>query len=167
MSAVLTMSGAVASVAVLTLNVRSWWKGKREFAAAVPFSGGLIQGASWLLCGGGLLGWVAVRSNSATSAAGDDAVRRVTGTGGGALASGSMGALTPAGACTVVVALVVGIFVFKSSGKTVKKKIIGGLFVGMTLCATAGFAHLMQWVPDAYNGLGGFVQNLLSGRVSL
>ncbi|MFE2930628.1 hypothetical protein [Streptomyces sp. NPDC059278] len=168
MSAALTLSGATVSIAVLAINVRSWWKSKREIKDLLPFGGGLVQGASWTLCVGGLLGWVAVRAAGAGSSAGDWSVSRVTGTGGGGtLAAGSMGALTSGGACVVVAALIVGFVMFKAAGKEAKKKIIGGLFVGLTLTATAGFAQLMQWLPDAYNALGAGVTDALNGVLSL
>ncbi|MBW5252986.1 hypothetical protein JGS39_29100 [Streptomyces sp. P01-B04] len=167
MNAVLTMSGAAVSVGILAVNVRAWWKSNREIKSLVPFAGGLIQGSSWTLCVGGLLGWVAVRTASAGSSAGDWGVSRVTGTGGGAIASGSMGSLTPAGACVVVIALILGVVSFKAAGKEGKKKIVGGLFVGLTLTATAGFAQLMQWVPDAYNTVGGGLQDALNGALPL
>ncbi|MFJ8855112.1 hypothetical protein [Streptomyces sp. NPDC102437] len=113
MSAILTMSGATVSAAVLALNVRTWWKSKREFKDLTPFGGGLIQGASCTLCVGGLLGWVAVKAADAGTTAGDWGVNKATGQSGSAtLAAGSMGTLTPAGACMVVGALVVGGVVF-------------------------------------------------------
>ncbi|GGY81271.1 hypothetical protein CP967_08560 [Streptomyces nitrosporeus] len=167
MSAVLTMSGAALSVGVLAVNVRSWWKGSREIKTLVPFGGGLIHGGSWTLCVGGLLGWVQVRTVDAGSSVGDWGVTKVTGTGGGALTAGSMGTLTPAGATVVVIALIIGAITFKAAGKADKKKIIGGLFVGHTLTATAGFAQLMQWLPDTYNAVGAGLQDVLNGVLPL
>lgn len=163
----LSLCGAVLSVAVLIINIRTWWKGNRELKALVPFAGGLINGSAWTLCAGGLLGWVAVSTAAAGSTAGDWAVSRVTGQGGGSLTQGSMGALTPAGACVVVIALIVGGVAFKGLGKVDKKRALGGLFVGLTLCATAGFAQLMQWIPDLYNGVGAFGQSALNGGLPL
>jgi hypothetical protein len=167
MSAVLTISGAALSAGVLVVNIRSWWGGKREIKAALPFGGGLITGASWMLCTGGLLGWVAWGSTEAHSAAGDWALEKTTGQSGGALAAGSMGALTPAGAAMVVISLIVGGVVWKAAGKGDKKKIVGGLAVGTTLTATAGFAQLMQWVPDIYNTVGAGVVDVLNGALPL
>lgn len=163
----LSLCGAVLSIAVLILNLRTWWKGNREIKALIPFGGGVIQGTSWTLCVGGLLGWVAVRSASAGSTAGDWAVSRVTGKGGGALSAGSAGTLTVPGACVVVVALIVGIVLFKAAGKADKKRILGGLFVGTTLCGTAGAAQIMQWVPDMYNQVGQGVVDALNGALPL
>lgn len=167
MNAVLTMSGAALSVGILAINIRTFWKGNREIKTLIPFAGGLIQGASWTLCVGGLLGWVAVRTADAGSSAGDWGVSKVTGTGGGTIAAGSMGSLTPAGACVVVIALILGVVMFKAAGKEAKKRILGGLFVGLTLTATAGFAALMQWVPDAYNTVGAGLQDALNGALPL
>ena len=163
MSAVLTMGGAALSAGVLAVNVRSWWKGKRELAAAVPFGGGLIQGASWLLCTGGVLGWAALGGVSATNAAGDGTVRGATGTGGGVVAAGSMGRLSPPGACILVIVVILGFVAFKAASKKAKWKMFGGLLCGATLCAAAGVAHLMQWLPTVYNWLGAHGQALLSG----
>ncbi|MEU7596423.1 hypothetical protein AB0B79_25835 [Streptomyces sp. NPDC039022] len=168
MNAAMTVAGAVVSVAILIINVRSWWKGNRELKAAVPFGGGLITGAAWTMCVGGLLGWFATQAVEASNKVGDKAVSAVTGAkGGGGLAQGSVGALTYPGACAVLVAAVIGFIVWKAAGKTDKKRMIGGVFAGATLCATAGFAQAMQWVPDLYNALGDVGVDILNGTVSL
>ncbi|CAM5682169.1 MULTISPECIES: hypothetical protein [Streptomyces] len=164
---VLSLCGAVLSVAVLIVNFRSWWKGNRELKALIPFGGGLVTGTSWTMCVGGILGWFAQRTAAMGSTAGDWAVSRITGKSGGTLVSGSAGTLTTAGAGVVVVALILGVVVFKAFGKNDKKKALGGLLVGMTLCATAGAAQLMQWVPDLYNMVGQGIVDALNGAVPL
>ncbi|MFD5735185.1 hypothetical protein ACFWIY_20495 [Streptomyces sioyaensis] len=168
MNAAMTIAGAVISVAILMVNIRSWWKGNRELKAAFPFGGGLITGAAWTMCAGGLFGWFATQAVTAGNKVGDKAVSAATGAkGGGSLAHGSLGALTYPGACAVLVAAVLGGIIWKAAGKTDKKRMLGGVFAGLTLCATAGFAQLMQWVPDLYNALGDGAVNVLNGSVSL
>lgn len=168
MNTPLTIAGAAVSVAVLIINVRSWWKGNRELKALIPYGGGLVTGASWTLCIGGVLGWVAVQAVEANNKVGGKAVTGATGvSGGGTLAHGSMGALTYPGACAVLIAAVIGGIVWKAAGKTDKKRMLGGVLSGLTLCATAGFAQVMQWVPDLYNALGAGGVNILNGAVSL
>ncbi|MFH9248222.1 hypothetical protein ACH4LK_22675 [Streptomyces lydicus] len=168
MNTPLTLAGAVASVAVLIINVRSWWKGNRELKALVPFGGGLITGAGWTMCIGGLFGWFAAQAVQASNKVGDKGVGATTGAhGGGSLALGSPGHLTYAGACAVLVAAIVGGIVLKAAGKQDTKRMLGGLFAGLTLCATAGFAQIMQWVPEMYNALGDAGRSVLNGEVSL
>lgn len=163
MSAELTMAGAALSTGVLAISVRTWWKGGRDIKAALPVAGGLVQGTSWTLCTGGLLGVVAVRTADAGNAGGDAALDKITGQSGGALEGGELGTLTPEGACVVVIMLLLGIVAWKAAGAKDRKRIVAGLFVGMTLTYTAGVAHLMQWVPDAYNSAGGWMRDSLNG----
>ncbi|MFK0296945.1 hypothetical protein ACIQU6_41640 [Streptomyces sp. NPDC090442] len=163
MNVTLTVCGAALSLTVVALSVRSWWRGNRAWKPVLPFVGGILIGASLLLCAGGLLGWVAVKAVDANSAAGDWAIRRATGHSGGALSHGGMGTLTTAGACVLVVAVAVAVVVYKAAGKKVKAKLGGGVYVGVTLCATAGVAQMMQWLPNAYNSAGQSVVNLLNG----
>lgn len=168
MNAALTISGATVSCAVLVLNLKHWWQGTRELKALVPYGGGLVTGTSWTLCIGGTFGWVAVEAVDLGNRAGQKAVHATTGTnGGGALAHGSAGTLSYPGACAVLVAAVVGGAVWKAAGKTDKKRILGGMFSGLTLCATAGAAQLMQWVPELYNTVGAGAVTLLNGGLSL
>ncbi|MGW2389591.1 hypothetical protein ACWCYK_08840 [Streptomyces lydicamycinicus] len=164
----LTIAGTVVSVAILIINVRSWWKGTREIKAAVPFGGGLITGAAWTTCAGGLFGWFATQAVEASNRVGDKGISVTTGVkGGGGLAHGSLGQLTYPGACAVLIAAVIGAIVWKAAGKQDKKRMLGGVFSGLTLCVTAGFAQLMQWVPEMYNALGAGGVDVLNGAVSL
>ncbi|RSO40132.1 hypothetical protein DMH15_16045 [Streptomyces sp. WAC 06725] len=164
----MTVAGAVLSVVIFILNVRSWWKGNRELKALMPFGGGLITGAGWTMCVGGIFGWVATQAVEASNKIGDKAVSTTTGAkGGGGLAHGSLGSLTYPGACAVLVAALIGAVVLKAAGKADTKRMLGGLFTGLTLCATAGFAQGMQWVPDLYNWLGNSAVSIFDGKVSL
>ncbi|MER6843100.1 hypothetical protein [Streptomyces platensis] len=168
MNTPLSLAGATVAVAILIINIRSWWKGTRELKALLPFGGALITGAGWTMCLGGLFGWFAVQAVQASNKVGDKGVSTTTGAhGGGSLAQGSLGQLTYPGACAVLVTAIIGGIVLKAAGKTDKKRMFGGLFAGLTLCATAGFAQLMQWVPEMYNALGDAGQSVLNGEVSL
>jgi len=167
MSAGLTLAGSALSAGVLVINIRTWWGGKRELKALIPFGCGVLSGAPWTLCAGGLLGWVAEKIVGAHNAVGGWVLDKVTGHSDGALNIGSMGTLTAAGACTVVASLMVFVVVWKGSGKTDRKRILGGLSVGTTLTVTAGFAQLMQWIPDLYNTVGSGAQDMLNGALPL
>lgn len=163
MNTTLTITGAALSLIVLSLAVRTWWKGNRAFKPLLPALWGAFNGASLLLCVGGILGWIAAKSVSANSAAGDWSVQRVTGHSGGALRLGNMGTLTTPGACVLVVVVAVSVVVFKNAANGVKRKIGGGVYVGVTLCATAGVAQMMQWLPSLYNSCGQTIVNALNG----
>ncbi|MFE0382338.1 hypothetical protein ACFW1M_43860 [Streptomyces inhibens] len=168
MNTPLSLAGATVSVAILIINIRSWWKGTRELKALLPFGGALITGAGWTMCLGGLFGWFAVQAVTASNKVGDKGVSATTGAhGGGSLAQGTLGQLTYPGACAVLVTAIIGGIILKAAGKTDKKRMLGGLFAGLTLCATAGFAELMQWVPEMYNALGDAGRSVLNGEVSL
>ncbi|MCZ1006353.1 hypothetical protein [Streptomyces lydicus] len=167
MNVPLTITGAALSLIVLSLAIRTWWKGNRAFKPMLPSLWGVVIGASLLLCAGGLLGWVAVKSISANSAAGDWAVKRTTGHSGGALHSGGMGTLTTPGACVLVVVVALAIVVFTKASKTIRWKLLGGAYVGVTLCATAGVAQVMQWLPDTYNYAGQSIVDFFNGGVAL
>ncbi|MFF4672379.1 hypothetical protein ACFY1C_21385 [Streptomyces sp. NPDC001279] len=168
MNTAMTIGGAAVSAAILIVNARSWWKGNRELKALVPYGGGLVTGSSWTLCIGGALGWVAVQAVDLGNKAGNKAIHAATGANdGGTLAHGSMGALTYPGACAVLVMAIVGGIAWKAAGKTDKKRMLGGVFSGLTLCATAGFAQVMAWVPDLYNTVGEQAVNVLNGGLPL
>lgn len=167
MNVTLTITGAALSLIPLALAVRTWWKGNRAIKPMLPSLWGVVIGASLLLCIGGLFGWIAIKSNSANSAAGDWAVKRTTGHSGGALHSGGMGTLTTAGACVLVLVVALAVFVFIKASKPVKLKLAGGAYVGVTLCATAGVAQMMQWLPSTYNYVGQGVVDFFNGGVAL
>ncbi|MFI5524998.1 hypothetical protein [Streptomyces platensis] len=168
MNTPLTIAGAAVSTAVAIINIRTWWKGTRELKALIPYGGGLITGASWTLCVGGIFGWIAVQAVEANNKVGGKAVSGTTGaTGGESLAHGAMGHLTYPGACAVLVATVIGAGALKAAGKADKKRMLGGMLNGLTLCATAGIAQAMQWVPDLYNALGDGAVHIFNGKVNL
>jgi hypothetical protein len=168
MSTALTLGGAAVSTAVAIINIRTWWKGTRELKALVPYGGGLITGASWTLCVGGIFGWIAVQAVEANNKVGGKAVTGATGASGSeSLAHGTMGHLTYPGACVVLVAAIIGGIAWKAAGKADKKRMLGGMLNGLTLCVTAGIAQAMQWVPDLYNALGEGAANIFNGQVNL
>ncbi|MFC0601863.1 hypothetical protein [Streptomyces palmae] len=168
MNTTMTIGGAAISLAIFIVNARSWWKGNRELKALIPYGGGLVTGASWTLCIGGVFGWVAVQAVDMGNKTGNKAVAATTGAqDGGGLAHGSLGTLSYAGACAVLVAAIVGAIVWKAAGKADKKRMAGGVFTGLTLCATAGFAKLMTWVPDLYNAVGAKAVEVLNGGLAL
>lgn len=168
MNTPLTLAGATVSVAITAISIRTWWKGSRDIKALLPFGGTVIVGAGWTMCIGGLFGWFAAQAVSANNMIGGKGVSIATGAkGGGTLDSGSLGTLTYPGACAALVVSIIGGIVLKAACKADKKRMAGGLLVGLTLCATAGVAELMQWVPDMYNAIGHAGENLMNGKMSL
>jgi|SRR5882757_2614867 len=165
MNVPLTISGLGLSGIVLFLNLRTWWRGKREIKNLKSFGLGALGGASLLLCVGGIFRWVAIKTVSTNSAAGGVVVSKATGVqGSGFLAHGSMGVITVAGAWILLLAIVGIGFIWYGANKVDRHRMLGGAYCGVTLCATAGIAHLMAWLPSIYNGLGGLIASVLSGK---
>ncbi|MFG2098916.1 hypothetical protein [Streptomyces sp. NPDC048612] len=168
MNTTLTIAGGTVAATILVISARTWWKSNREIKSLVPYVGGLVTGSSWTLCVGGLLGAIAVQATEMTNRVGEKAVGVATGAHGPTtLAQGAMGTLTYGGACMVLIGTFVGGIVLKAAGKSDKKRMLGGVLAGVTLCATAGFSALMQWVPDLYNTGGAWLTDALNGGWSL
>jgi hypothetical protein len=151
----LTMSGVAADLVVLYGNLRPWWKGNREAKQLADLGKGAGMGTLATLCPGGILGWTSHHSAVLANAGGQKVSSSVTGTSSGqSVAHQSMGTLSAAGAVLVVVATFATYLAWKDAGKRAKWRIVGGLFVGCTLCLTAGVAGALTWLPGVLNGLG-------------
>lgn len=160
----LSLGGLALSLAVAWANLWPWWKSGHDPKKIIPFGQGFGLGAISTICAGGLLGWLAGCSAGAGNAGGDKALGGVTGTkGGGALARGDLGHLTPEGGVVVLLMTVGVVIAWKSAGKQDKKRMAGGAFVGSTLCLTAGAASLLGFLPDAINTLGQQGRAMLEG----
>ncbi|MFF9554575.1 hypothetical protein ACF1DY_01905 [Streptomyces albus] len=158
----LTLLGLAVTVVILYANLRTWWTGSRDFKTIAPFATYFVYGGAMTMCVGGLLGFLAGCAAGATNTAGEKGVPTVTGTGGGGtLASGTLGRLTPEGGVVVFVATFALIIAWRAAGKNVKKRAFGGAFCGATLCTTAGVAGLMQWLGPAINQLGATLRGIV------
>ncbi|MFE3654122.1 hypothetical protein ACFXO2_41200 [Streptomyces sp. NPDC059152] len=165
---VVTIAGGSVATTVVVLSVKTWWKGNRELKSLVPYAGGLVTGSSWTLCAGGVLGAIAVQGAEMSNKVGEKAINLATGKQGPtALNQGDLGTLTYGGACVVLIGTIVGFIALKAAGKADKKRMLGGVLAGITLCATAGFSSAMQWVPDLYNTGGTWLTDALNGTWSL
>jgi hypothetical protein len=155
----LTMSGVGVDLVVLYANLRPWWKGNREAKQLADLGKGAAMGTLAALCPGGILGWTAHHSATLANAGGQKASTSVTGTSSGqSVAHQGMGTLSAAGAVLVFVAAFATYLAWKDAQKREKWRIIGGLFVGCTLCLTAGVAGALTWLPGAVNSLGDSLQ---------
>ncbi|MFI9079135.1 hypothetical protein ACIGW8_22140 [Streptomyces sioyaensis] len=158
----LSLGGLALSLVVAYANLWPWWKAGHDPKKLIPFGQGFGLGAVSTICAGGLLGVLAGCSAGAGNRGGDKVLGGVTGTrGGGALARGDLGHLTPEGGVVVLLMTVGVVMAWKAAGKQDKRKIAGGAFVGSTLCLTAGAASMLAFLPEAINGLG------TSGRAAL
>lgn len=154
------------SLLVLYLNGRKWWNGGRKAKDLGPFGGGFLFGAIATCCAGGLLGWLAGCSAGAGNTVGGKVTPGVTGTQpGAALAHGDVGSLTAEGGVIVFIATGALIAAWVSATADTKKRMSGGLFVGTTLCFTAGVASLMNWLPQVVNEAGLGVRHIIESGI--
>ncbi|GGX02032.1 hypothetical protein [Streptomyces chryseus] len=148
----LTLTGLAISLAVLYANLRPWWKGGHEAKKLIPFGSAFVLGAASTVCAGGILGWLAGCTVSAANRGGSTGTGVVTGTASEApLSRGSMGQLTPEGALVVFLLTIGVVLAWKAAAKAEQKRMAGGAFCGSTLCVTAGFASLLDWLPGLFN----------------
>ncbi|RLU81102.1 hypothetical protein CTZ27_33205 [Streptomyces griseocarneus] len=159
----LTFPGAGLSLGITYLNLRPWWKGGRKWKDLMPFAGAFLLGAVSTMCVGGLLGLLAGCSAVGVNTAGDKAVGGATGQHSGALAHGSLGALTPDGAVVVFLATVAAAAAWKAASKGDQRRMLGGVVCGASLTLTAGVAGALHWLPAAVNMLGVSGRTLLEG----
>lgn len=161
----MTLAGIAISLAILALNLRTWWKGGRQLKDLWPFTQTFLLGGISTICAGGILGWLAGCTAQGVNTAGEKVVPGTTGTGSAVIAYGSLGQLSPEGGAVVFLMTVLVIAGWKTAGKTEQKRMAGGAVCGATLCLTAGVAGLMDWLPDAINAIGARGRDLLEGAV--
>ncbi|MFE1550592.1 hypothetical protein [Streptomyces sp. NPDC058718] len=156
MNAPLSLAGLALTIVILWANLRPWWTGSRDPKLLAPFGKGAAFGILGAMCAGGLLGWLAGCAPAVGSTAGSKAVGAVTGAQSGTtLARGSLsGSLTEEGAVVVFLLTCGVVFAWKKAGKDDKKRMAGGAFCGATLCATAGIAGALRFLPDLVNQTG-------------
>ncbi|MEU9557996.1 hypothetical protein [Streptomyces fumanus] len=160
----LTLGGLLAALLVLVANLHPWWTGNREMKQLAPFSKGFFAAACGAACPGGLLGWAHLRSGTVANGAGERTGTVTTGTSQTAsLTSGQLVGLSATGALVVVAVVFLVSLAYKAAGKKDKKRIIGGAFVGSTLCLTAGVAGALAWLPDVLNVAGEVIVDTVEG----
>jgi hypothetical protein len=163
MNDALSLGGIAVALAIVVANIKPWWKGGRDPKALAPYGVAFVLGALATICVGGVLGWGASGIASLISTGGDKAVGSVTGTGSAAVATASMGTLTPPGGVVVFLLLIGVILIWKAAGKQDKKRIAGGFITGATLGFLPGVAAVLVWLPELVNWLGGQGYALLGG----
>jgi hypothetical protein len=151
----LTLGGLLAALIIFTANLYPWWTGNREMKQLACFGKGFGAAACAAACPGGILGWAHSRSATVGNGAGERAGQALTGTNSAqSLTSGQLVGLGATGAVIVVVAVTLVVLSYKAAGKKDKKRILGGAYVGSTLCLTAGVAGALTWLPGALNAAG-------------
>ncbi|MGO4630520.1 hypothetical protein AB4225_06185 [Streptomyces sp. 2RAF24] len=156
MTASLTLAGLALTLTILWANLRPWWTGNRDPKMLAAFGKGGALGVLGAMCTGGLLGWLAGCAPVAGSQAGSKAVSAVTGTQSGTpLARGSLsGSLTEEGALIVFCVAVGVVIAWRKASKEDKKRMAGGMYCGASLCATAGIAGALSFLPGLVNDAG-------------
>ncbi|AZM46585.1 hypothetical protein DMB38_12860 [Streptomyces sp. WAC 06738] len=161
----LTVGGLGVGLAILGVNLWKWWKSPgRDPKALLPFAAGLSLGALATLCAGGLLGVLAGWTAGLNNKAGEVAVPGATGTSSGAVARGSMGALTSGGALLVFLLAVAYVVAWRAANKELKRKLLGGWWSGATLSLSAGAAGILaSTLVPLVNDAGGEVLAFFEG----
>ncbi|NUK07479.1 hypothetical protein HRW18_05505 [Streptomyces lunaelactis] len=160
----LTLTGLAIALAIGYANLRPWWKGGRDGKQLVPFGSGFGLGALATICTGGMLGWLAGCSVQIANRGGEKAIDATTGSANtAALARGDLGDLTPEGGIVVFLIAIGVLLAWRTAGKQDKKRMVGGAFVGCTLCVTAGVAGLLAWLPGLVNTLGMQLRTIVEG----
>jgi NAD-dependent dihydropyrimidine dehydrogenase PreA subunit len=160
----LTLGGLLLALIILVCNLYPWYRGGREMSKLAMFGKGNAAGICMAMCPGGILGWAHSRSGTVGNGVGERTGTALTGTGNTqGLTTGQLVGLGATGAVIVVlVVLVVGL-AYKEAGRKDKRRIIGGVYVGSTLCLTAGVAGALAWVPTAFNAAGDGVVGFFQG----
>jgi hypothetical protein len=160
----LTLGGLLLALIILTCNLYPWYRGGREMKQLASFGKGFGAAACAAACPGGILGWAHSRSGTVGNGVGERTGQAVTGTTAtSSLTTGQLVGLGSTGAVIVVIAVTLVVLAYKAAGKLDKRRIIGGAYVGSTLCLTAGVAGALAWLPGALNGVGDGVKAFVEG----
>jgi hypothetical protein len=160
----LTLGGLLAALVILTFNLHPWWRGGREMKQLGSFGKGAAGGVCAAMCPGGILGWAHSRSGTAGNGAGERLSTATTGTASArGLTTGQLVGLGATGAVIVVLTVLLVVLAYKAAGKKDRRRILGGAYVGSTLCLTAGVAGLLAWLPSTLNMVGDGVVQAVQG----
>jgi hypothetical protein len=160
-----TLAACAIAITIMAVYLWKWWKGGRTLKDLVPMVQGFTNGALATICIGGLAGWLAGCTRQAAGGVGGKAVSGTTGTeSGAAIASGSLGQLTPEGGVVVFLLFVLLIVSYKAASKDDKGRLLSFFIAGAILCATAGVAGMLDSLPTLINGIGLSGRNALEGN---
>lgn len=153
------------AITLIVLNLRSWWKGGKAVRHLVHGAGGVILGATLAICVGGFLGDIASRIAGSGNSIAGTIIPWSTGTSDGTVASAATSGLQIEGGGVATVVLVVGYVTYKAA-KEHRKRLLGGLFVGVCLTYTAGVAGIVtEYLIPSYNGTGAGVVAFFEGAL--
>lgn len=151
----ITLAGAAGALVVLYANLAHWWKGKREAKGLAPLTKGAAGGLVAAVCPGGILGWVTAHTGQAANTGGGGLVHGATGVQASTpISHGTLDGLTVPGAVIVVLIAASVVFAWRGAEKRDRWRILGGAFVMIMFCLTAGGAGALDWVPGALNSAG-------------
>lgn len=151
----LTLGGLLLALIILTCNLYPWYRGGREMSKLASFGKGFGAAVCAAACPGGVLGWTHTRSGTVGNGIGERTSHATTGTTSTqSLTTGQLVGLGATGAVIVVIAVTLVVLAYKEAGKKDRRRIIGGAYVGSTLCLTAGVAGALSWLPGALNAAG-------------
>ena len=151
----LTLGGLLLALIILTCNLYPWYRGGRNMAQLASFGKGFGGAVCAAACPGGILGWTHAHSGTLGNGAGERTGKALTGTTATtSLTTGQLVGLGMTGAIVVVIVVIIVVLAYKEAGKKDRRRIIGGAYVGSTLCLTAGVAGALAWLPSALNGFG-------------
>ena len=153
----ISLGGLTIAIALVAVHLRTWWrKGTHDPKELLHGAAGMLLGLEATTCAGGALGWGSSGIAGLLSGAGDKGTHTLTGTGGVGLGHGSLGHLDVYGGPVVVVTLVLVIALYRSCPKNSaeRKRIIGGILVGIVAGLLPGSAAVFQWVPSTCNAIG-------------
>lgn len=152
-STALTAGCLAVSLGVAGVNGWHWYKAGRDPKKLAHFGGGFALGGLATVCTG-ILGTLAGWSIAAGNGAGRQAVSSTTGATATTIRHGTAGHLTPGGGVVTFLLTVGCIVAWRAASKEVRRRLVGGFFVGATLVATAGMAHEFVHVVNMINGVG-------------
>ncbi|MFF2378637.1 hypothetical protein ACFVUW_30050 [Streptomyces xiamenensis] len=159
----LSVGGLILTAGTLALNIRGWLSRGKQLKETYPFLGALAVGVMWSACVGGWLGAGAGYAAGAANGAGEK-VMGVTGTGDGMIQRGDLAELTIGGGLATIVASLLFAVGLKAAGVPIKKRMVGGAFVGIALALTAGAAGLFgSTIIPVTNALGDWAVDLAGG----
>ncbi|MFF8910186.1 hypothetical protein [Streptomyces olivaceoviridis] len=160
----LTLGGLLLALIILTCNLYPWYRGGREMSKLAMFGKGTAAGVCMAMCPGGILGWTHSRSGTVANGVGERTSQATTGTASGqSLTTGQLVGLGATGAAIVVLVVLVVSLAYKEASRKDKRRIVGGAYVGSTLCLTAGVAGALAWVPSVFNSAGDGVVAFFQG----
>lgn len=162
----ISVSTLAIAMVLIALNVRSWWKGGKSVKQLVHGIGGLILGATLVICAGGAFGDAAGLIAGSGNGVSGTVIPWSTGTGDRAVASAATAGLALEGGLIAVIVLALGVVTIKSATKDHRRRLIGGTFVGVCLTYTAGVAGIVtEYLIPAYNGTGTGVVAFFEGAL--